>query len=332
MSDLNQEKVTTMSQDSLPPRPVMGIGSCLYGNPVRYNGETKRANQHVQSICDGFEMRAFCPEMGIGMGVPRKPIHLVGTEDAVRALDVDTHSRDYTEQLAAYADKVLELAPELCGYILVKGSPSCGFERVKRYTEQGHSVASDQQGVFAAALGQVDPLLPLEDDGRLNDPGLRESFVTRAYTYHEWKTLCASGLTVHKLIEFYSRYKYLVMAHHVPTYRELGRLVADAGNHPIETISATFIELLMSGLRHRATQRSHSNVLHHIAGYLKREIPSAERQRLAELIDQYRRGLVPLVVPVTMLKHHFANNPNAYIDQQLYMAPYPDELKLRNLV
>jgi uncharacterized protein YbgA (DUF1722 family)/uncharacterized protein YbbK (DUF523 family) len=310
----------------------MGIGSCLAGNAVRYNGETKRPNQHVKAISASFEMRAFCPEMGVGMGVPRPPIHLVGPEDDVRALDVATHTDDYTDQLAAYAGKVLELAPELCGYILVKGSPSCGYERVKRYLDNGASAASDQRGVFAAALGLADPLLPLEDDGRLNDPALRESFVTRAYTYHDWKLLLEEGLSPRGLVEFYSRYKYLIMAHHVPTYRELGRLVADAGTQPLEELADTFIGKLMQGLTQRATLRSHSNVLFHLAGYLKRDLPAAERQRLAELIDQYRLGLVPLVVPVTMLKHHFANKPNAYIDQQTYMAPYPDELKLRNLV
>ena len=133
-------------------KPLLGIGSCLAGNAVRYNGQTKSPNQHVRNLADHFEMRAFCPEMGIGMGVPRPPIHLVGDEDRVRALDVDTHEHDFTDKLAGYADTVLSLAPELCGYVLVKGSPSCGVERVKRYTMAGHGVASDQQGIFARAL------------------------------------------------------------------------------------------------------------------------------------------------------------------------------------
>ena len=158
----------------------MGIGACLAGNPVRYNGQTKAPNQHVRALGNHFEMRTFCPEMGIGLGVPRPPIHLVGTEDSVRVLDVETHEHDYTEQIQAYAGRVLEMAPESCGYVLVKGSPSCGYERVKRYTPAGHPVASDQQGIFAAALKAADPLLPLGDDGRLNDPGLRESFTTRS--------------------------------------------------------------------------------------------------------------------------------------------------------
>jgi uncharacterized protein YbgA (DUF1722 family)/uncharacterized protein YbbK (DUF523 family) len=313
-------------------RPVMGIGSCLAGNAVRYNAQTKAANQHVKSLMDNFEMRAFCPEMGAGMGVPRPPIHLVGTEDAVRAKDVDTHQNDFTDKIAAYADTVLSLAPELCAYILVKGSPSCGFERVKRYAENGHHIAADQQGIFAKALSAADPLLPLEDDGRLNDPGLRESFVTRAYTYHDWKQLVAEGLTANRLIGFYSRYKYLAMAHHVPGYQQLGRMLADAGKQDPEALGKAFITTLMETLSRRATRRSHSNVLYHLSGYLKKSVSSEERQRLRKLIDRYRRGEVPLVVPITMLQHHFANKPNAYIESQVFMTPFPDELQLRNLV
>jgi uncharacterized protein YbgA (DUF1722 family)/uncharacterized protein YbbK (DUF523 family) len=313
-------------------KPVMGIGSCLAGNAVRYNAQTKAANQYVRDLMDNFDMRAFCPEMGAGMGVPRPPIHLVGSETSVRALDVDTHQNDFTDKIAAYADTVLTLAPELCAYILVKGSPSCGYERVKRYAENGHHIKADQQGIFARALAERDPLLPLEDDGRLNDPGLRESFVTRAYTYHDWKQLVADGLTPGALVRFYSRYKYLAMAHHVPGYQKLGRMLADAGKRDLQELSLEFITTLMDTLSRRATRRSHSNTLYHLSGYLKKEISSEERQRLRALIDRYRRGEIPLVVPITMLQHHFANKPNAYIESQVFMTPYPDELQLRNLV
>ena len=313
-------------------RPVMGIGSCLAGNAVRYNGQTKSPNQHVRNIAGHFEMHAFCPEMAIGMGVPRPPIHLVGDGDVIRALDVDSHSNDFTERLAGYAATVLALAPALCGYILVRGSPSCGYERVKRYNMNGLHVASDQQGLFARALSTADPLLPLEDDGRLNDAGLRESFVIRAYTYHDWKRLLAEGLSAHRLVAFYSRYKYLVMAHHLPSYLRLGPLIADAGKADLEALAGEFIHILMAALGRRATRRSHSNVLYHLSGYLKHSVSSGERRRLAALIEQYRTGQLPLIVPVTMLKHHFANSPNAYIDSQVFLSPYPDTLQLRNLV
>ena len=222
-------------------RPLLGIGSCLAGNPVRYNGQTKAPNQHVRALGEQFETRAFCPEMAAGMGVPREPIHLVGTENSVRAKDVATHSRDFTEKLAGHADFVLQSAPDICGYILVKGSPSCGWDRVKRFADNGHSIASDQKGIFAAALAQADPLLPLEDDGRLNDPGLRETFVSRAYTYHDWKQFRKAPTTAHTLVSFYSRYKYLVMAHDVSAYKRIGRLLANAGKEDIDSLAAACI-------------------------------------------------------------------------------------------
>jgi uncharacterized protein YbgA (DUF1722 family)/uncharacterized protein YbbK (DUF523 family) len=313
-------------------KPLVGIGSCLAGNAVRYNGDTKKPNQYVRKICAHFESRAFCPEMGIGLGVPRPPIRLVGDVHDVRIVDVKTQSQDYTVKIQAYAQQVLNQAPELCGYILVKGSPSCGYGRVKRYSPEGHHLASDQNGIFASALANADPLLPLEDDGRLNDPGLRESFVTRACAYNEWKLLVTEGVTPYRLIEFYTRYKYLVMAHHVPSYKSLGPMLANAGKQPLDALANTFISGLMTALKHRATRRSHSNVLFHLAGYLRRRISDEQRQRLSLLIEDYRTGSLPLVVPVTMLKHHFSDIPDAYINGQVFLNPYPAELQVRNVV
>ena len=230
--------------------PVMGIGSCLAGNAVRYDGQAKSPGPHLQNIFKTFEMRAFCPEMGVGMGVPRPPIYLVGSENAVRVLDVATHSKDYTRQLANYAHKVLDLAPDLCGYLLVRGSPSCGYEGVKRHSDDGDHVASDQQGIFAMALAAADPLLPLEDDERLDDPAIRESFVARAHAYHDWKLLCSEGLSAHKLVEFYNRHKSRLMAHHQPDCKTLERILADTEKLPLEELSRNFIAALMAALSH----------------------------------------------------------------------------------
>ncbi len=316
--------------DYTTQKPLLGIGSCLAGNAVRYNGQTKKPNAHVVSLCEHFATRAFCPELGAGMGVPRPPIHLVGDENNVRVLDVDTHTQDFTAPISAYAQRVLDEAPNLCGYILVKGSPSCGYGRVKRYSEKGHHLASDQNGIFANALHRADPLLPLEDDGRLNDDRIRESFATRACAYHDWKRLVSRGLSAHALIEFYTRYKYLVMAHHVPSYKALGKMLADAGNADIEALSKEFIGTLMAALSRTTTRASHSNTLFHLSGYLKRSITAAQRQRLAELIESYRVGDIPLIVPITMLRHYFTDMPDAYINSQVFFTPYPDELNLRN--
>ena len=306
------------------PLAVIGIGACLAGNAVRYDGSGKSPNPHVIALYNNFHIRPFCPEMGVGMGVPRPPIQLVGDEQTVRVLDVATHSRDYTEDIAAYADKVLALAPEICGYILVKSSPSCGYGRVKRFSGKGYLLAFDQQGVFAAALERADPLLPLEDDGRLNDPALRDSFLTRACAYHDWKLLRAGGLCTEKLNTFYDNYKYLVMAHDVSSYKSLASMLENAEERPLETLAAEFIGAFMRALKQRATRRSHSNVLLLLSGCLKRDISDDERQRLKALIDQYRTGKVPLQVPVTLLRQHFADNLSGYLDRQVFLDSYPD--------
>ncbi len=166
-------------------RPLIGIGACLTGRPVRYNGMDKPANEHVRRICDEFELRPICPETGVGMAVPRPPIHLVGDRRQVQALDVDTHTRNYTKQLDAYAATILQANPQLCGYILVRGSPSCGHANVKRFASDGQLLGRDQQGIFAAALGRINPLLPLADDEELVDTSVRDSFITRVWAYHK---------------------------------------------------------------------------------------------------------------------------------------------------
>jgi uncharacterized protein YbgA (DUF1722 family)/uncharacterized protein YbbK (DUF523 family) len=300
-------------------RPLLGIGSCLAGNAVRYDGDSKIPNAHVREICTHFDTRAFCPEMAIGLGTPRPPIHLVGNLHAVRVVDVATHTRDYTCQIQAYARQVLEQAPQLCGYILVQGSPSCGYGEVKRYSESGEHLASDQNGIFAQALADSDPLLPLADDDHLVEPGQRESFVNRARAYHDWKMLLQRGLTPQRLIAFYSRYKYLVMAHHHPSYKALGPMLAHAGRQSIDELASEFIGTLMAALSHHATRRSHSNVLFHLAGYLRRDATAVQRQQLSALIEDYRTGKVPLAEPLTLLKQHFAEFPNEYITAQVFL-------------
>lgn len=237
-------------------KPRLGIGSCLAGNEVRYNGQAKAPNSHVRTILEHFQVQAFCPEMAAGMGVPRPPIHIVGHPDHLRVLDVGTHQYDYTEAISGYARQVLTSAPDLCGYILVKGSPSCGFERVKRFNEKGNVVAHDARGIFASALASLNPLLPLEDDGRLNDPAIRESFVTRAFAYHDWKQLLEEGISPAGLMDFYSRYKSVVMAHHVPSYKLLGPMLANIKGKDLQALADEFITAFMAALTQPATRRN----------------------------------------------------------------------------
>ncbi len=312
--------------------PTIGIGACLVGKPVRYNGESKRKNPHIEGLGEHVTLRSFCPEMGIGMTVPREPVRLVGDLGLERLMDSATQTHDYTEPMQEYAANVLKTAPELSGYILVKASPSCGYDRVKRYNTKGNAVLNDSMGIFAAELRKLDPLLPLEEDGRLHDAGLRENFVTRVYAYHEWKAFKQQPVTHPGLTEFWSRYKYLLMSHHVPTYKEIGRLLSNAKSAPLDETANTFIELLMSGLSRMATRNTHTNVLQHIRGYLKRQLETDEKQEMDALITQYRSGAVPLVVPLTLLRHHFKRHASDYIGKQVFMQPYPEQLSLRNLI
>jgi uncharacterized protein YbgA (DUF1722 family)/uncharacterized protein YbbK (DUF523 family) len=310
--------------------PTIGIGACLVGQPVRYNGDSKRQHTHIEKLKEHFAMSSYCPEMAIGLGVPRETVRLVGELGDIRLSDSSTQSKDYTDPMESYAAEVLAQNSDLDGYILVKDSPSCGYERVKRYNEKGNVAGRDATGLFTAALRKLDPLLPMEDEGRLHDPVLRENFITRVYAYQDWKKLYNSGISHHKLTTFWARYKYLVMAHHVSGYQKIGRLLANLEKRPLADVADDFVQLFMESLALKASKKSHANVLQHLLGYLKRKLPSADKQEMSALIEQYRKGVIPLVVPITVMRHHFSHSAQAYIDQQVYMQPYPDALSLRN--
>ena len=325
---VDTEGSTPMSSPESPQPPVVGIGACLVGQPVRYNGSHKRASDILAAMERVMELRPFCPELAIGLGVPREPIRIVAATDGQRAMDSATQQQDYTEPLQVYADQVG--AQSLSGYIFVKGSPSCGYQRVKLYDSRGNNLRSEGVGVFARRLMRNNPLLPVEEEGRLNDVPLRERFIRRVYAYHDWQRYCGEApLSHHRLIEFYSRYKYLVMAHHPETYKRIGRLLAQPERN-VQRQANKLIALLMYALSHPARRGAYANALSHLKGYLKRDINAAERQLLDGVIEDYRRGKVPLVVPVRMLEHYFALYPNDYVGRQAFFYPYPDELGVRN--
>lgn len=322
----------TASHQADRAQPLVGVGSCLVGEPVRFNGDHKRSNPHINKLGRHVILQTFCPEVAIGLGVPRDPIRIVEIDGRRHLRDSDTQQQDYTTAIESYAENVLHQHPELCGYILVKGSPSCGYERVKRYHEKGNIIASDSMGIYAQRLRQQNPLLPMEEDGRLYDHGLRESFVSRVYLYHDWQQFSREPYTAAGLLQFYSRYKYLIMAHSVPMYQQLGRLMADLKRQDLNRVAQDLIGGMMDALQRVASAAGHTNVLQHLQGYLKKTLSTDEKQELSEVIDQFRRGIVPLITPLTLLQHHFRRSPDNYIGQQTFMAPYPGELALRSFV
>jgi len=310
----------------------VGISSCLLGNEVRFDGGHKHSKMCSENLSRYFDFIVECPEVGIGMGVPRKPIRLIGDVKSPHVVSSHDNSIDYTDKMLEFSHEKAKENSDLCGYIFMKNSPSCGLFRVKVYQENGYPAQEPGRGIYASVITKENPLLPVEESGRLTDPSLRENFITRVFAYHNWQQLKQFGLSYHSIIDFHSRYKYTLMAHAPASYVELGRMLADAGKHDVDTLANSYFPLLMNALENIATRKTHTNVLMHLQGYLKKVLSSQEKQELAKLIDQYRTAQIPLIVPITLLKHHFNNHPDPYIAKQSYLQPYPDDLSLRNAI
>ncbi len=310
----------------------VGISSCLLGNEVRFDGGHKHSRLCTDSLSHYFQFIPECPEVSSGMSIPRKPIRLVGDIDDPSVVAVNDSSIDYTEQLETFSQNKVKQLDALCGYIFMQKSPSCGVFRVKVYQEGGQPAAAPGRGIYAKAVMEAYPLLPVEESGRLEDPVLRESFITRVYAYHNWQQLKKKGLSYKAIIQFHASYKYCLMARSPSNYVEPGRLLADAGNHNIDELATRYFSLLMDNLSVLATRKTHANVLMHLQGYLKKVLSAKEKKELSNIIEQYRNDQVPLIVPITLLKHHFNNHPDPYIAQQAYLQPYPDDLSLRNAI
>lgn len=313
--------------DTLVPRIRIGISSCLLGEQVRFDGNHKHDHYLSGTLGQAFEFVPVCPEVGIGMGVPRPTIHLVGPPEAARLLGVKVAELDVTDKMIAYGQRMAHKLADLSGYIFKSKSPSCGMERVKLYDGKGGT--KQGVGLYAREIMRTHPLLPVEEEGRLGDPLLRDNFLERVFTYHRWQQLTARRLTPKALVEFHTRHKLAVMAHGAGPYRALGRLVAEAGRRPTRELGNDYIAGLMQALHQRATARRHTNVLMHVMGYLKQQLDRDDKQELLELIEGYRQDRVPRIAPITLLRHHFRKHPNDYIAGQTYMNPDPLELRLR---
>jgi uncharacterized protein YbgA (DUF1722 family) len=257
---------------------------------------------------------------------------LKGAVHSIRVVGSRDPDFDVTDDLRRYGTKMAIQMDAISGYIFKSKSPSCGLERVRLFPEDDGAPSRDGVGQYAAAFTAAQPLLPVEEEGRLNDPVLRDNFIERVLCFHRWQKLQNRGITPARLIDFHSCQKLLVLSHGVVPYRALGRLVADTGKHDIYKIADDYIQRLMRALKRKATRRSHANVLQHLQGYLKRALDRSDRQELVEVIDHYRLGRVPLVVPMTLLRHHFRRHPDPYITRQIYLNPHPPELMLRNLI
>ncbi len=310
----------------------LGISACLLGKMVRYDGGHKLDHFLTDTLGQYVEYIPVCPEVESGFGTPREPFRLVGDPQNPRLVTTRTH-QDHTKRMEQWARKrVEELQKEsLCGYIFKSGSPSSGMERVKVYDSNGVP-RKVGVGIFARVFMDHYPLLPVEDEGRLNDPELRENFIERIFTLKRWRETLVQKQDLGNLINFHTRHKLLILSHSPEHYRAMGKMVAQGKNIPVKTLYDKFQALLMEALQHKTTAKKNANVLQHMMGYFKEEISADEKQKLLEIINQFRRGHLPLIVPITLMNHYVRKYNQPYLKEQYYLHPHPLELQLRNHV
>jgi uncharacterized protein YbgA (DUF1722 family)/uncharacterized protein YbbK (DUF523 family) len=316
----------------MPQRVRLGISSCLLGNAVRWNAGHKLDRFLTDTLGQFADYVPVCPEVEAGFGVPRESFRLVGDPQNPRLMTFKTKV-DHTDRMRRWAAKrVRELEKEdLHGFIFKSDSPSSGMVRVKVYTDKGMPEKKGV-GMFARAFMAHFPLIPAEDDGRLHDPQIRENFIERIFALRRWRETVSQGKTIGNLVDFHTRNKLLTLSHSPKHARFMGKLVAEGKQMPKAELYAQYEAALMEALMLKATPKKNLNVLQHVMGYFKKLLSREEKQELLEVFDLYRREIVPLVVPITLVNHYVRKYDQPYLKVQTYLNPHPVELKLRTHV
>lgn len=310
----------------------LGISRCLLGHAVRFDGGHKRDRFLTDVLGPHVEWVPVCPEVEAGLGTPREAMRLVGDPARPQLIAIKS-GIDHTEALERMAsDRLQDLKKlDLSGYVFKKDSPSCGIERVRIYNQ--HGMPSRQgAGIFARTFMKQFPLVPVEEEGRLFDPALRENFIERVFSYRRYQNLLQKGPTRGAVVQFHTIHKYLLLSHSQPHYQALGRLVGQADRHRPRQLALKYGELFMKALTVKATVRKHVNVLQHILGFFKSHLSEQQKRELHGVIEDYHRELTPLIVPLTLIRHYVNLFEIEYIRDQVYLNPHPKELMLRNRV
>lgn len=310
----------------------LGISTCLLGEPVRYDGGHKRDRFITDTLGQYVEFVPVCPETECGLGIPRESMHLAGNPASPRLVTTRTKV-DHTDRMVAWARKRLEELEQedLCGFIFKSDSPSSGMERVRVYSDKGMPERKGV-GIFARMFMEHFPLLPVEEEGRLHDPKLRENFIESIFTLKRWRDLLKDHPTRGKLVAFHTEHKLLILSHSPKHNQLMGKLVAGAKQIPPGKLYREYEALFVAALMVKTTVKKNTNVLQHMMGYFKKELSPDEKQELIEVIDGYHEGLAPLIVPITLLRHYVRKYDQPYLKEQVYLNPHPVELKLRNHV
>ena len=313
-------------------RPSIGTSACLLGQPVRFDGGHKNQPWLAELSGKFFDFVPLCPEMEAGFGNLRPAIQLRKVDNEVRLVFSKAPHQDLTERMNRYSAQRVETLGELDGFIFKKNSPSCGMSRVAVIINDDGYRERSASGLFAAAFMQRWPLIPVEDEGRLNDAAIRENFFERVFAYRRWKAISSPHSNVQGLFQFHANHKLQLMARGSHFYQELGRLVAGTTRHSLAEKRVAYIERFMEVMINRPRPGQHVNVLQHIQGYLKNSIGRDDKMELAQLFEAFRQRQLPLITPITMLRHHLRNHPDSYLAQQHYLAPFPDALALRAVI
>ncbi len=311
----------------------LGISACLLGQKVRYDGGHKRDPFLTETLAEYVDYVPVCPEVEIGLPIPRESLRLVG--DAAQPRLITTKSGvDYTGQMQRWAAERLRLLEkeELCGFIFKSRSPSSGMERVKVYSPKGGMPSKTGVGIFARAFMEHFPLLPVEEEGRLHDPRLRENFIECIFAFQRWRETLQEARSRRGLISFHTRHKLQLLSHSTELYRQLGKLVAAAATYADDELFALYQQEFLKAMRLKTTVKKNVNVLQHMLGYFKKNLSADEKQECLEQINHYASQRVPLLVPLTLLGHYVRKYDQDYLQEQTYLSPTPLELKLRNHV
>jgi len=309
----------------------LGISACLLGQKVRYDGQHKLDHYLTDVLGRYVDWIPVCPEVECGLPVPREAMRLVGDDPASPRLLTIRTGIDHTERMQTWTERRLdELAKlDLHGFVFKSKSPSSGLFHVKVYNRHGNP-SKIGVGLFARAFRDRFPLLPMEEEGRLNDPLLRENFIERVFALARWREYENGGGSLSGLMAFHTRHKLQLMAHSPEAYRELGRLTATVTPAALPAVRQAYLNLFLAALALMATVRKNINVMQHIMGYFKKQLTGEEKRELLDLLDAYRAGTVPQLVPLTMLNHYIRKYRQPYLAEQTYLHPHPDELSLRN--
>jgi uncharacterized protein YbgA (DUF1722 family)/uncharacterized protein YbbK (DUF523 family) len=321
-----------MEREKTMEKIKLGVSTCLLGENVRYDGGHKLDRFLIDTLGQYVDYVPVCPEVECGLGVPREPMHLEGDPGSPRLVTIRTRQNMTDRMIQWSLKRVVEIEKEdLCGFIFKSDSPSSGMDRVKVYNEKGMPVKKGI-GMFARIFVEHFPLLPVEDEGRLHDPKLRENFIERIFTLRRWREVLREKKTRGNVVDFHTKHKLLILSHSPKQYQIMGKLVAKAKDLPLKELYQQYQGILTEVLQLKITPKKNANVLQHMTGYFREHLSPDEKQELLEVIDHYRKEYIPLIVPITLINHYVRKYNHPYLKEQVFLNPHPLELQLRNHV